>query len=106
MSLTCVWTLGAERPSASATCEIVLGSRATRFKISSFVPSGRSLFLATAAHGSLYPPRLDETHSQGKRNPLKPSGTVMISPLYISIFRGYPKNGSLLKNRLNATRLG
>jgi hypothetical protein len=53
MSLTCVWTLGAESESASASWEIVLGSCATRFRISSFVPLGRSLFFATAAHGSL-----------------------------------------------------
>ena len=38
---------------------------------------------------------LDETHSQAKRNPLKPSGTVINSPLYISIIRVYPKNDSL-----------
>src|SRR5207237_1974962 len=77
ISLTCLWMLAADRPSAPASCEIVRGSCAARFRISSLVPLFSSLFLATAAHGSLYPPRRAETHSQAKRKPLKPFRTPL-----------------------------
>src|SRR5687767_3083931 len=69
MSLTCVWMLGADRLSAWASCEIVLGSCATMLTICSLVPFGNSFRFVISAHGSVYPPGKLETHSQGKRKP-------------------------------------
>ena len=80
----CVYTLGGERPSASAIWEIVLSSSATTFGMSSFVPpAGRGLFFAMPAQGSLLLPLLPDTHSHAKRSPCRPFVTLM-KPLYMS----------------------